>query len=1617
LGVTGLELWEAEPPLAGVPPMKAFSLITHGPHPLSLYPSKPPPDIDVSPDDVLIPVADQMPMGMYDFLTKCLDKDKSRRPSSAELLQHRFLSGVPHSIQKARNHLLNLMRSVNGGGNILNRRFSEPSRYNFSPFKQAVDMSGEKLSGKLDGTVPAALNSENMSTSSSGNSPTPKNLKQRYTSTISLNICSSNTSSPLLNMSPANSTIRSSKTVSKETTESNALTYITTPTTFNGHTSSSSNDSDSMNQQNTLRSTLNSAPTQLSQSAKYMSPIPTNSSAYFSCQLKSGNSTVGEVEKVISTNRNDSCPIIVREIEEEEDQCSDIDMESSGEYEKEEVSVIEKVKEPTQVKERNGSFVEVPKMNLETEGCITDVNGIIVYTPSTSEYRNLFQSNQDDLKHFIKRLLQQVQNEYNDQIVFVVGKPQEPTFRLCKLIYDEIPCVLTATKELINNAFLISEKLIGRQELSIRGMGFVFSRDLRLIDASMDTFLNANASTRKIFKNPLFRAFNGYVTSKSSEVSPTKDLSEIVQFQLLIMSAGFSPQEIVGLYRLMIAMSAIRFIRKIKRRHSPCYGRLSYLPEDLYSCIQKRILHGEVVSPYPLTDFTPNDVARLIGVDEKAFNNLVYSKSLRGDHARRNIVSKQFWRYLNFRKSKLLSTSGTAYSQNDSGFFEDYSGSRKRWIKIRRPVQPIRIRKCYFRKVTRTRKHLDIYHRVTLKHVYRPRRQSGIRPHQTVVEMLCRKLHILCVSVVFNKLNSMLHSSLNNFIFLGIFQSYFSEEKDKLKLDNFYQQQSKRLLEQLLQSPTSGYLPCLAIQDVNTFEKFKPSFIFQNFDEIIPHIVNTNATVKLMSVLDDGRSSSLDLHPQNITLPLLSPPLSGNLTLQRHLRVFQDSGLLNFAAINTEASGLTVMKSDEFLRRFSVLNPLQSDEGKSLKSLARKLGMGAKLPSAVNSWKGLKMLPLSRNYFSASIVKIMENCGLLNGLYFVSTDLILLSTSAMNHLKLELLKRSISSRCIQRWWRQHCQQRQRLQDISNFLFTTSVTSMNSSSNNYTTTATPSNPIKDIIFPEVNDTKSILEDDRDAACAPVYVVANTVLSNVPVPQSYNLQPQQISPQPISPTSQKANKNSKRPPPSSGIAWFEPRHQRPPAFPSVALKPERIVSFVENPAPRYLGRNQSVSAPHNNEPQETNLRRSSSVRAFDFRQHNAYIPDAPPIVLTTSKDSRPLARSNSSNIGCNVCRENLGGVQRRVRRRTTEMPTDLGERRPVSWHVDQMEAQVIAHMEKQKVLNGEGSPILLRRRNSFAKVPAGDQRRRSISFDYGKYQYAEVETDANPQQPPSSTCKNEEEDNNEKQGTYESRHRDIRRVTSELSQSRSPYRRSGGNDIAASLAAPRSPSQSAKSPESQREEFLRVQSEIMRGEYRRSRELTTSPPRQNNYPVRREITPDTQQNYQSLSSHPSRSFDNTTPYGSIPDFRLLYSNDSNYPQAQPYFTRPNRTEMRNVAASKQPHGFPPNIIPKPPLHNSPRRRPVTTVFDGPLTPNIFPINLPFRNHSPSREPMRQPRMTFVTSPMDGKVIIPVNGRKSSLPAMPISARLPVNACDVDSRSLKAIGGGCVRNFCYD
>lgn len=50
------------------------------------------------------------------------------------------------------------------------------------------------------------------------------------------------------------------------------------------------------------------------------------------------------------------------------------------------------------------------------EGCITDVNGILVYTSSSSEYRSLFQPDKDDLKSFVRRLLHQAHDDRFDQV-------------------------------------------------------------------------------------------------------------------------------------------------------------------------------------------------------------------------------------------------------------------------------------------------------------------------------------------------------------------------------------------------------------------------------------------------------------------------------------------------------------------------------------------------------------------------------------------------------------------------------------------------------------------------------------------------------------------------------------------------------------------------------------------------------------------------------------------------------------------------------------------------------------------------------------------------------------------------------------------------------------------------------------------------------------------------------------------------------------------------------------------------------------------------------------------------------------------------------------------------
>ncbi|KAM7532619.1 hypothetical protein Aperf_G00000131129 [Anoplocephala perfoliata] len=422
--------------------------------------------------------------------------------------------------KQARNNLLNLMHSLSGVNSAV-RRYSEPPRYSFPSMKQTLETVGELASERLKETAPVAVSADQITNSSSKTFAVPKNLGQKYTSTISLNICIANTSSSSVSTDTISATIGSPRTRLKEPSDNQGIAQIAKPTAFSGQMPVNTNTSNSLLRQNALQNTLTTAPLHRSKSEKCTDPKPTSSNAHSSSPSKTANTTADVFNApLISASKMASRPIFAQEEDDLINQNSDVDMQSSGEYEKEEI--LEKRKEPTETKARSGPPMGVQKISLEKEGCVTDVNGVLVYTPSTSEYRNLFQADRDDLKHFVRRTLQRIHGEQVDQVIFTVGKPQEALLRLCKLIYDEIPFFLTARKELINNAFHISEKLIGRQELSIRGIDFVFAKGLRLVDASIRTFLSGCAQTRQIFENPLFRAFNSFVAPRSPELSQTK---------------------------------------------------------------------------------------------------------------------------------------------------------------------------------------------------------------------------------------------------------------------------------------------------------------------------------------------------------------------------------------------------------------------------------------------------------------------------------------------------------------------------------------------------------------------------------------------------------------------------------------------------------------------------------------------------------------------------------------------------------------------------------------------------------------------------------------------------------------------------------------------------------------------------------------------------------------------------------------------------------------------------------------------------------------------------------------------------------------------------------------
>lgn len=276
------------------------------------------------------------------------------------------------------------MQSVNGANSVI-RRYSEPLRFNYPPMKQTMETFGELASGRLKETALAAVNANHIANSSSRSFATPKNLGQRYTSTVSLNISTTNTSPSSMKTDTASTAIRSPKTNLTESSDSqgekdtmalrsfimfvksfffyfflkSGITQSTSPATFNERISIVPHPSNSFLRQNTSQSTLTTSPLHRSQSEKYTSPLSTDFNDRFSSHLKTADEINGTV---ISTSRMTGGPVFAQEEDDLADQKSDIDKETSGEYEKEEIVVMEKGKEPTEKKARNGSPVEAPKI-------------------------------------------------------------------------------------------------------------------------------------------------------------------------------------------------------------------------------------------------------------------------------------------------------------------------------------------------------------------------------------------------------------------------------------------------------------------------------------------------------------------------------------------------------------------------------------------------------------------------------------------------------------------------------------------------------------------------------------------------------------------------------------------------------------------------------------------------------------------------------------------------------------------------------------------------------------------------------------------------------------------------------------------------------------------------------------------------------------------------------------------------------------------------------------------------------------------------------------------------------------------------------------------------------
>ncbi|KAL3320830.1 Myosin-IIIa [Cichlidogyrus casuarinus] len=131
LGITAIELWDGEPPLAGVSPMQALNRIPEDPSPISAYPIKEKNHSNAlrqlvpkwnrkhrSQMEDFFCCSDGLSKDFYRFLSKCLIKDPRKRPHASEIVKDQFLAKFAKQSDQLRIRLLQTLESTFSAGEV-----------------------------------------------------------------------------------------------------------------------------------------------------------------------------------------------------------------------------------------------------------------------------------------------------------------------------------------------------------------------------------------------------------------------------------------------------------------------------------------------------------------------------------------------------------------------------------------------------------------------------------------------------------------------------------------------------------------------------------------------------------------------------------------------------------------------------------------------------------------------------------------------------------------------------------------------------------------------------------------------------------------------------------------------------------------------------------------------------------------------------------------------------------------------------------------------------------------------------------------------------------------------------------------------------------------------------------------------------------------------------------------------------------------------------------------------------------------------------------------------------------------------------------------------------------